>query len=331
VSVTTKAAVPAGTTPPAPRSTVSGGGSGISTFVRRLFSQRTLPYLLLLPATATIVVMLGWPVLSVFLTSFQRLDIGELARGEVVWTGFDNFRNILTDDVFWADTLRTVLFTAACVIATVGGGLLVALLMKHVYGWVRVVLQLALVLAWAMPILAATTVFQWMFDQNYGILNKTLVELGFTGFHHYSWFQTGLSTMTVIVILITWQGIPFVAFTLYAGVLGVPADLYEAAGLDGASSWQTFRAVTWTALRPLVNVVIFLSLLWDFKVFTQVWAIRQGGPDGGSQTLPTLQYLKGIATSHFGAAAAVSVIMILCLVVLTAQNLRLMLRTEEVD
>jgi N,N'-diacetylchitobiose transport system permease protein len=114
-------------------------------------------------------------------------------------------------------------------------------------------------------------------------------------------------------------------------VLGVPADLYEAAGLDGATSWQTFRAVTWTALRPLVNVVIFLSLLWDFKVFTQVWAIRQGGPDGGSQTLPVLQYLKGIATSHFGAAAAVSVIMILCLVVLTAQNLRLMLRTEEVD
>ncbi|MFI9384070.1 carbohydrate ABC transporter permease [Kutzneria sp. NPDC052558] len=331
MSVTTKAAVPAGNTPPAPRSTVPGGGSGLGPFARRLFSQRTLPYLLLLPATATILVMLGWPVLSVILTSFQKLDLGQLRTGEVVWVGLANFQGIFSDPEFWQIALRTVLFTAACVICTVGGGLLVALLMKHVHSWVRVALQLALVLAWAMPILAATTVFQWMFDQNYGILNKTLVQLGLTGFYHYSWFQTGLSTMAVIVILISWQGIPFVAFTLYAGVLGVPADLYEAAGLDGASSWQTFRAVTWTALRPLVNVVIFLSLLWDFKVFTQVWAIRQGGPDGGSQTLPTLQYLKGIATSHFGAAAAVSVIMILALVLLTAQNLRLMLRTEEVD
>jgi N,N'-diacetylchitobiose transport system permease protein len=331
VSVTTKAAVPAGTTPPAPRSHVSDGESGIGRLGRRLFSQRTLPYLLLLPATATILVLLGWPVLSVVLTSFRKLDLGELVQGKVVWNGLENYRTILSDPQFWQITLRTVLFTAACVVCTVGGGLITALLMKHVYGWVRVVIQLALVLAWAMPILAATTVFQWMFDQNYGILNKTLVALGFTGFHHYSWFSTGLSTMTVIVILITWQGVPFVAFTLYAGVLGVPSDLYEAAGLDGASSWQTFRAVTWTALRPLVNVVTFLSLLWDFKVFAQVWAIKQGGPDGGSQTLPTLQYLKGIATSHFGAAAAVSVLMILMLVVLTGQNLRLMLRTEEVD
>ncbi|MFC0430203.1 carbohydrate ABC transporter permease [Kutzneria buriramensis] len=331
MSVTTKAAVPAGTTPPAPRSTVSDSESGISAFVRRLFSQRTLPYLLLLPATATILVMLGWPVVSVVLTSFRKLDLGELFQGKIVWVGLDNYTTLISDSSFWQITLRTVLFTAACVVCTVGGGLLVALLMKHVYGWVRVVIQLALVLAWAMPILAATTVFQWMFDQNYGILNKTLVVLGFSGFHHYSWFQTGFSTMAVIVILITWQGIPFVAFTLYAGVLGVPSDLYEAAGLDGASSWQTFRSVTWTALRPLVNVVTFLSLLWDFKVFTQVWAIRQGGPDGGSQTLPTLQYLKGIATQHFGVAAAVSVIMILALVVLTGQNLRLMLRTEEVD
>ena len=331
MSVTTKTAVPAGNTPPAPRSTVSDSESGIRKLVRRLFSQRTLPYLLLLPATATILVLLGYPVLSVVLTSFRKLDLGELVQGKVVWNGLENYRVILSDPQFWQITLRTVLFTAACVISIVGGGLLCALLMKHALGWVRVVLQLALVLAWAMPILAATTVFQWMFDQNYGILNKTLVELGFSGFYHYSWFSSGLSTMTVIVILIAWQGIPFVAFTLYAGLLGVPADLYEAASLDGASGWQTFRSVTWTALRPLVNVVTFLSLLWDFKVFTQVWAIRQGGPDGGSQTLPVLQYLKGIATSHFGAAAAVSVLMILALVVLTGQNLRLMLRTEEVD
>ncbi|AHH93864.1 sugar ABC transporter permease [Kutzneria viridogrisea] len=325
MTVTTNTAVPVGAPPPAPRATAPERPR------KRLLGQQAIPYLLLLPATLAVLVMLGYPVLSVVLTSFRQLDLGELVQGEVVWKGLDNYREILSDPNFWVITGRTLVFTAACVASTVLGGLGVALLMRHASRGVRLVLQLSLVFAWAMPLLSATTVFQWMFDQNYGILNKTLVQLGFHQFAGFSWFSTGLSTMAVIVILIAWQGIPFVAFTLYAGIVGVPADLYEAAGLDGASSWQTFRAVTWTALRPLVNVVTFLSLLWDFKVFAQVWAIRQGGPDGGSTTLPVLQFLKGIATSHFGVAAAVSVIMIVLLVAVTWQNLRLMLRSEGVD
>ncbi|GDY30253.1 carbohydrate ABC transporter permease [Gandjariella thermophila] len=288
-----------------------------------------LPYLLLAPATLTLLVLLGWPVLSVLLTSFRRLDLRELVQGKVVWVGLDNYRAVLGDPTFWTVTLRTLAFTAACVIATVVGGLAVAVLMRHVGRAVRTVLQVSLVLAWAMPFLAATTVFQWMFDQNYGILDKTLVRLGLTSFAGHSWFTTGFSTLAVIVTLITWQGIPFVAFTLFAGMLGVPAEQYEAAAIDGASGWQTFRAVTWPAVRPLVTLVTFLSLLWDFKVFPQVWAMREGGPDGGSTTLAVLQYVKGIAGSHFGVAAAVAVLMILVLVGLTAQNLRLMLRAQE--
>jgi N,N'-diacetylchitobiose transport system permease protein len=286
---------------------------------------------MLAPALLTLLALLGWPVLSVLITSFRRLDLRELVQGKVVWVGLANYREVLGDPSFWTITWRTLAFTAACVAATVTGGLLVALLMRHVGRVVRTILQLSLVLAWAMPFLAATTVFQWMFDQNYGILDKTLVRLGFTGFAGHSWFTTGFSTLAVIVLLITWQGIPFVAFTLFAGILGVPSELYEAADIDGASGWQTFRAVTWPAVRPLVSLATFLSLLWDFKVFPQVWAMREGGPDGGSTTLAVLQYVKGIAGSHFGVAAAVAVLMILGLLGLTAQNLRLMLRAQDVE
>ncbi|MGW4130916.1 carbohydrate ABC transporter permease [Amycolatopsis japonica] len=297
---------------------------------KRPFRQRARPYLLLLPTTVAVLAFVGYPVLSALLTSFRKSDLGELVRGEVVWNGLDNYATMLSDPDFWEVTARTLVFTAACVFTSVLGGMLVALLMRHVTRVMRTALQVSLVLAWAMPMLSATTVFQWMFDQNYGILNKTLVQLGFSSFAGYSWFSSGPSTMAVITVLIAWQSIPFVAFTLYAGILGVPDELYEAASLDGANGWQTFRSVTWTALRPLVNVVTFLSLLWDFKVFTQVWAIRQGGPDGGSTTLPVLQFLEGIATSHFGIASAISVIVTLMLVAITWQNLRLMLRAEEV-
>ncbi|MCP3800032.1 sugar ABC transporter permease [Allokutzneria sp. A3M-2-11 16] len=307
---------PVGPVPPAP-----------SAVRRRPFGERALPYLLLAPAVLALLVMLGWPALQVVLISFRKLDLGELVRGEVVWTGFDNYAEVLADPEFWSITLRTVLFTAGCVAGTVLAGLGIAVLMRHIGPKVRIVLQIALVLAWAVPILAATTVFQWIFDQQYGILNKTLVLLGFESFAGHSWFSTGASTLVVIGLLIVWQAVPFIAFTLYAGLLAVPRDLYEAAGMDGASGTQTFRAVTWPSIAPLVTMSTFLSVLWDFKVFAQVWAIREGGPDGGSTTLPVLQYLKGIASSHFGVAAAVAVVMTLVLVVFTAQYLRMLLRS----
>jgi N,N'-diacetylchitobiose transport system permease protein len=248
-----------------------------------------------------------------------------------VWVGFDNYTQALSDPQFWEITIRTLVFTAALVIGTLLVALFVALLMRHLNPVVRVVLQVTLVLAWATPVIATTTVFQWIFDQQYGILNKTLDRLGFHGFIGYSWFSTGASTLTVIGLLILWQAVPFVAFTLYAGLIGVPKEQYEAAGIDGASAWQTFWAVSWPAIRPILTMVTFLSVLWDFKVFGQVWAIRQGGPDGGSTTLPIYLYLKGVAGSHFGAAAAIATLMLLVLVALTARYVQLLVRTQEGD
>ncbi|CCH27776.1 sugar ABC transporter permease [Actinosynnema sp. NPDC047251] len=319
---TTDAGVP--TDKSAPRRAAPGGAK------RRQGSSfdRLLPYLLLAPALIGILWLIGWPVLSLFVTSFRKLNLKELTRGEVVWVGLDNYTSILGNPDFWAIAVRTVVFTAVVVGFSVLAGLLIALLMRQLSPVVRIVLQVAMLLAWAMPLLAATTVYQWMFDQQYGILNKTLVKLGFDDFAGFSWFSTGTSTLAVIGLLIVWQAIPFLAFSLYAGAIAIPRDQYEAAGIDGASVWQTFRAVTWPELRPLMLMVTFLSLLWDFKVFAQIWAFKKGGPDGGSTTLPVYQYLEGISKSHFGVAAAVSVVMMLILGLLTFQYLRRLIKQE---
>jgi N,N'-diacetylchitobiose transport system permease protein len=323
MTATVHTSVPAGTTPPAPARAPR----------RRVVNlgEKTIPYLLLAPAVVVMLVLLGWPAVQVIGISFRKLDLGELVRGDLVWVGFDNYKAVLTDPEFWTITIRTVLFTAAIVAGTVLAGMLIALLMRHLSGPVRVTLQVTLVLAWATPILATTTVFQWIFDQQYGILNKTLVKLGFDSFQGFSWFSSGTSTLTVIGLLIVWQAVPFVCFTIYAGLLQAPKELYEAAAMDGATSWQAFSTVSWPSIRPLVTLATFLSVIWDFKVFAQVWAIRQGGPDGESTTLPLLMYLRGIAGRHFGVASAVAVLMILVLVALTARYLQLLLRTREAD
>lgn len=295
---------------------------------RRSRWVEALPYLLLAPAVLALVGLLGWPAVNVVITSFRELTLGELVRGEVVWAGFDNYATVLGDPGFWTIALRTVVFTACVVAGSIAIALLLALLMRHVPPVPRVLLQISLLLAWAMPQLAATTVFQWIFDQQFGILNKTLVLLGLD-FEGHSWFATGTSTLTVVGILIVWQAVPFVAMTLYAALLSVPGDLYESAGIDGADGWQTFRSITWPHLKPVLMIVTFLSILWDFKVFSQVWAFREGGPSGGSTTLSVLQYLEGIASSRFGVAAAVSVLMVIVLVLVCAQYVRLLLRSQE--
>jgi N,N'-diacetylchitobiose transport system permease protein len=323
MTATVHTSVPAGTTPPAP--------PRVSRRKRVHLGEMAVPYLLLAPAVVVMLVLLAWPAVQVIGISFRQLDLGELVRGEVVWVGLDNYTGVVADPEFWAITLRTVLFTGAVVAGTVLAGLVLALLMRHLSGPVRVSLQVTLVLAWATPILATTTVFQWIFDQQYGILNKTLVKLGFSSFQGFSWFSSGASTLTVIGILIVWQAVPFVCFTIYAGLLQAPRELYEAAAMDGASSWRSFTTVSWPSIRPLVTLATFLSVIWDFKVFAQVWAIRQGGPDGESTTLPVLLYLRGIAGRHFGVASAIAVLMILVLVVLTARYLQLLLRTREGD
>ncbi|GAA3064592.1 carbohydrate ABC transporter permease [Actinokineospora globicatena] len=314
----------AGTPPPAAR-------PGARRRARRPLSETALPYLMLAPAVVVMLALLAWPALQVLAISFRKLDLGELVRGEIKWVGFDNYTSILTDPEFWVIGLRTLLFTITVVLATLLLGLGIAVLMRHLSGWVRGVLQVCLVLAWATPIIATTTVFQWIFDQQYGILNKTLVLIGFDSFKGYSWFTSGTSTLAVIGLLVIWQAVPFIAFTLYAGLVNTPSDLYEAAAIDGASGWSAFRAVSWPSVRPLLTLVTFLSVLWDFKVFTQVWAIRQGGPDGESTTLPVLLYLRGIAASHFGVSAAVAVLMLVVLVAVTWRYMRLLVRSPETE
>jgi N,N'-diacetylchitobiose transport system permease protein len=319
--------VPARAQVPAPR---RPAGRARRPLARR-FGTRSVPYLLLAPALLAILGLLGYPVVSVVIDSFQTLGPRQVNLHLTEWVGFANYRQILTDPDFWTITGRTLAFTVGSVTAIMFGGLITAVIMKHTNKAVRLILQITLLLAWAMPVLSTTTVFQFLFDQNYGILNKTLVKLGFAGFAHYDWFTTSFSTLTIITIMIAWQGIPFAAFTLYAGLVAVPGDLYEAASIDGARAFQAFRSVTWPAIRSIFMLTVFLEVLWDFKVFTQIWVIRQGGPDGGSTTLSVLQYLDGIAGNHYGVAASVSVVMILILAVITAQYMRMLVRSQEVD
>ena len=284
--------------------------------------REPLPYLLVVPSLVALGALFAYPVFLLFRMSFQQLGFGELVRRVTIYTGVDNYTEILGDAEFWNVVWRTVAFTAVCVVLTMVLGTGIGLLLVKLGRKMTIAVSISLVLAWAIPIVTATTLWQWMFDSTYGVVNFLLGTPG------HDWFASGVSTFGVIVIIIVWQAVPFVAFTVQAGVLTIPEEYFEAARMDGASGFRTFRAVTVPILRPILFVLAFLSTVWDFKVFTQVWAVRQGGPDGQTVTLPIYLYDLGIASSRYGVAAAGAVLMVAILGVAMVLYLRHMLRTE---
>ena len=292
--------------------------------------RRLLVYLPLLPALFAFIVLLGYPVFLAVTISFQKMGLRELISRETVWVGFQNYITIFSDPTFWTITIRTIGFTAVNVVLTIVLGMGIALLLGALGKWLRMALSIALILAWATPALTASVIFQWLFDSKFGIVNWALTSIGIFGdYTNHSWFATGLSTFFVIGLLIVWQAIPFVAFSLRAGILSIPTDQYEAAKVDGASEIGIFRRITLPSILPLVFILTFLSAIWDFKVFTQIWTVRQGGPDGQTVTLAISAYLKGIAQAQYGVASAIAVVMVLILTVLLIPYLRTMLRSEE--
>jgi N,N'-diacetylchitobiose transport system permease protein len=292
--------------------------------------RRLLVYLPLLPALFAFVVLLGYPVFLAITISFQKMGLRELISRETVWVGFQNYITIFSDPTFWTITVRTIGFTVVNVVLTIVLGMGIALLLGALGKWLRLALSIALILAWATPALTASVIFQWLFDSKFGIVNWALTSIGIFGdYTNHSWFATGLSTFFVIGLLIVWQAIPFVAFSLRAGILSIPTDQYEAARVDGASDIGIFRRITLPSILPLVFILTFLSAIWDFKVFTQIWTVRQGGPDGQTVTLAISAYLKGIAQAQYGVASAIAVVMVLILAVLLIPYLRTMFRSEE--
>ncbi|GAA1002476.1 putative sugar transporter integral membrane protein [Streptomyces sp. F-3] len=302
------------------------GGPGPRTASR---AGALAPYLLLLPACVATVLLLGWPLLKDFLLSFQNLNMTQLIQHVTEWNGIDNYKEALTSEDFWRVTLRSILFTAVNVALIMVLGTLVGLLLARLGRRMRVTLMIGLVLAWAMPVIAATTVYQWLFAQRFGVVNWVLDRLGWHAMADYSWTSSQMSTFFVIVVLIVWQSIPFVAINLYAATTTIPAELYEAAALDGAGAWRSFTTVTLPFLRPFLYATTFLEIIWVFKAFVQVFAINGGGPDRLTEILPVYAYVEGVGNQHYGMGAAIAVLTILILLGLTAHYLRIVLKQEE--
>ncbi|MGQ4512260.1 ABC transporter permease subunit [Streptomyces sp. DW26H14] len=290
---------------------------------------RFLPYLLLLPTLVATALLLGYPLVRNLIISFQTLEPFQLIQHTTQWNGFGNYTDQLTSSEFWHTAGRSVAFTAANVVLIMVAGTLIGLLLNRLGKPMRLLLSTGLVLAWAMPQVAGTTVYQWLFDTQNGVVNWGLNGLGWHAMQHYNWFSHQLSTFAVITLMIVWGSIPFVALNLFAGLTTVSAEIFEAARMDGASAWRTFWQVVFPMLKPFFLSTTFLEIIWVFKAFTQVYALNAGGPEGLTETLPVYAYVQGFGNQHFGTGAAISMLTIVILVALMSYYFRVILKEED--
>ena len=288
------------------------------------------PYALLLPALVVIAAVLVYPLYRLGVLSLQQYGLFELIRRKGEWIGFDNFRSVLGDNVFWHTLERTVVFTIANVTLTIVLGTLIALLLVRVSGWVRIILTSGLVLVWSMPVVVAVQVWFWITNYQNGVLNYVLTELHLGDYFQHEWYATTFSKLAMVTALIVWGAIPFVTISVYAGLAQVPRELVEAAEIDGAGAFRVFRDVTYPVLRPILLILTSLSIIWDFGVFAQPWLlVTASGWNASNYLMGVYVYVEGYSHSDFGRGAAISLLMLVIVALLSVVYVRKMVRMDD--
>jgi N,N'-diacetylchitobiose transport system permease protein len=198
---------------------------------------------------------------------------------------------------------------------------------------VRVLFTSGLVLVWSMPVVVAVQVWFYMTNYQNGVLNYLLTELRVFGdFSQHDWYATPFSQLGLVTTLIVWGAIPFVAISVYAALAQVPHELVEAAEIDGAGPLSIFRDVTFPVIKPIFLIVTSLSIIWDFGVFTQPFLlIGQGNLDRSNYLMGIYLYQQGYVKTDFGRGAAISVLMVLIVALLSVFYVRRMIRIGDVE
>ncbi|MYX95589.1 ABC transporter permease subunit [Streptomyces sp. SID486] len=283
------------------------------------------PWLYLAPALLVLGGLLVYPVYQLGLISFLEYTQAQVSGGEpTAFRGLANYTELFADDQFWQVLLATVGFAAACVVCTLAVGCALAVLLTRVRAVPRLALLLAALGAWATPAITGSTVWLFLFDPDFGPVDRLL------GLGDFSWTYGRYSAFLLVLLEVVWCSFPFVMVTVYAGIRAVPSEVLEAAALDGASQWRIWRSVLTPMLRAILVIVTVQSVIWDFKVFTQIYVMTNGGGIAGqNMVLNVYAYQKAFASSQYSLGSAIGVVTLLILLAVTLGYLRLLRRQGE--
>ncbi|MGW4736219.1 carbohydrate ABC transporter permease [Streptomyces shenzhenensis] len=271
------------------------------------------------PAVVFMLLFFGYPLVRNVVMSFQHYTPKTFFTGDAPFNGTDNWSHVFRDALFGKALWHTLVFTAGSLLGQFCIGLALAVFFNRRFP-LNGVLRSLILLPWLVPMVVSGIVWRRILDQDTGVLNSFLDTLGLGG--HTPWLTSPDMALFAVILVNVWIGIPFNMVILYGGLQEIPKDLYEAAALDGASAWRTFRSITLPMLRPVITVVLVLGFMSTVKILDLILALTDGGPADATQTLGTLTYQNSFVQLDFGAGAVVGNVLILISAVFAVFYLR---------
>lgn len=286
-------------------------------------SPLTNPYLLILPGFLLAAFIILWPLYQLGTISLNDVNRFGQLRG---FNDFNNYVAVFRDPDFLGALWRTAIWTGGIVIGTLVVSVPVAMILNEDFHG-RSLARVIVMLPWAVSLTMTAIVWRWALNGESGMLNSGLQGLGLID-QNIQWLAratTAFPVQIVIGILVT---IPFTTTIFLGGLSSIPDDLYEAAKLEGASRWQTFREITLPLMKPFLNISIVLNMIYVFNSFPIIWATTQGGPANSTDILVTYLYKLGFRFGKLGEASALSVMMFALLLAFTILYVSLAMRKE---
>ncbi len=277
----------------------------------RVSREELTAYLYILPSGLFLLVLLGFPILYSVFMSFQKYTLETLVSRHTQFIWFKNYLDVLKDPAFLLALKHSLVFTICSILFQFTIGLSLAILFSKTFPLSNIMRGL-LLSGWQIPSVVTGTLFLFLFNLDYGLINFILTSLHIVS-QPIGWIVQSNTALFAVIIANIWLGIPFNVILLSAGVAGLPEDVYEAATVDGANSIQKLIYITIPLLKSTILAVLMLGFIYTLRVFDLIWIITKGGPGNATEVLPTFAYRLSFINFNFGKSAAVSVIMLLIL------------------
>lgn len=280
---------------------------------RSTLARRLVPYGYLSPTVLLIVVLMVVPIVMVVGYSFRD---NVIVQENSVFVGFANYTRVLTDPDFLAALRNTGIFISVSTMAHLVLGLAFAMMLNTqlLSGVTKAVFRIVYILPWLFTIAVIAVIWRLLFDPS-GVVNYVLQTVGLVQ-QGVNWFGDPTTALWAVTFVNIWSGYPFFMISLLAGLQGIPADLYEAAAVDGTNWWQRFVHVTLPQLRPVIVSMAVLDLIWTSHQFALIWMTTGGGPLNSTEMLSTFTYKQAFSEYEFATASAAAVIVLLLTMVL---------------
>jgi multiple sugar transport system permease protein len=284
-----------------------------------------LPYAFLSPALIATFLIVFVPIVEA--ASYSMMHYVLWKPREKAFVLLRNYGDLLRDPVFWISLKNTLVWIAGVVALQLLLGFVTALLLKQDFA-LRSLARALVLIPWVTPSVITALMWRWMYDGNSGVINDLLVRVGILK-QFFPFLADSRTALISIMVALMWQGFPFFAIMILAGLQAIPGELYEAAIVDGASGTQKFFRITLPMLVPVLLTSVLLRIIWVANSLDIIYVMTEGGPGYSSYTLPLYSYLKAYKNMDFGYASALAIVITLLLALIVAAYVVRTIKSED--